>query len=69
MRKNAAGQKPVNALWIRFTPTNTVNHRKLGWTNQVRMTESRTMLPANTLTPFSIVMLLTSVVVCSELYA
>ncbi len=52
----AAGQKPVKALWIRLTPTNTLNQTKPGWTQVVRINESSNMQPATILTQLSTVM-------------
>jgi hypothetical protein len=53
----AAGQNPVKALCIKFTPTNTVSQTNPLCTVNVSKTEIKTMLPANTRIAFSNVML------------
>lgn len=51
-----AGQNPVNADWIRFTPTNALRRIHIGSTNRDNTTPTRTIVPASTRIPFSIFM-------------
>jgi len=43
----AAGQKPVNALCIRLTPTKTLSQTKPGWTQAVSSSDSSKMQPCH----------------------
>tara|TARA_A200000159_G_scaffold116269_1_gene109690 strand:- start:9816 stop:9986 length:171 start_codon:yes stop_codon:yes gene_type:complete len=48
-----AGQKPVKLCWNKFTPTKTVNHTKYGCSQIVRITDNKTIKPANAVSALS----------------